>query len=476
MYKAYLVDDEPWVLVGLKNTFNWQNYNFHIIGESIDPFTALDQIIALKPDLVLLDIRMPELNGIDLMKKAKQAGTEAEFVFISGFAEFSYAREALQNGAFDFLLKPVEVPEANKLLQKLFFSLEQSRLEKDLHDFENLLEKTIDIPSFLGKRGFCQKYEYFQAVSIFHSCPEYTNSLFDATKCEYINLYIGSNKAIYIVNSNDNIENYINDLLFSNTNNWEIISASTISNSVYDLPRLVLEADIFSYNQFVNPSSKFSVYRKIKYEALNAILTNLNYAISNQSKSDTKSILQDFEDYIYQNNFGINECVYFWNQLYSLLHQKFADNVENLELGFSDHRQIYHRFRSLTSMCEYLDQVISALYVPDESFLISNQSFKNILDYINKHYSENLQLKELASKFYLNASYCCELFKKTTGKKFSEYLIDLRLKKACELLLDTDLTIQEISILTGYSDYYYFNRGFKKNFGVTPAQYKKSKR
>jgi len=259
MYRVLLVDDETWALVGIRKIFKWQEKGFEVIGETTDPEDALQMICEQKPDVVFTDIRMPEMSGIELMKMTKEKGINTEFIIISGFAEFCYAQEALQQGAFDYQLKPLQYNEAEGILDRLFTHLEQKK-------------------------------------------------------------------------------------------------------------------------KSVNHTDKYL---------------------------DNNSVLNDSHNY---------DTVY------------------------------------------------------------TSENFRNLLKYINQNFNKELYLKDLSCQFFINETYCCELFKKVTGKTFSEYMNSLRIKKACELLETGDLSVDEVAREIGYRDYYYFNKVFKKYIGFTPFQYKKGSR
>ena len=111
MYHVFMADDEPWVLIGLKNLIDWKEEGFEIGGEARDGESAWERISHLSPDLIISDIRMPGLNGLDLLDKIRKTGTEAEVIFISGYTDFEYARSALRLGCSDYLIKPVEPGE-----------------------------------------------------------------------------------------------------------------------------------------------------------------------------------------------------------------------------------------------------------------------------------------------------------------------------------------------------------------------------
>jgi two-component system, response regulator YesN len=100
--------------------------------------------------------------------------------------------------------------------------------------------------------------------------------------------------------------------------------------------------------------------------------------------------------------------------------------------------------------------------------------FNRMIAYIDRHFEQKLYLKDLSAQFFINQVYCCQLFKKNLGKTFSEYVSELRIKEARELLKQTGLSIEEIAIKSGYVDYYYFNKVFKKHCGMTPTKFRKS--
>ncbi len=108
--------------------------------------------------------------------------------------------------------------------------------------------------------------------------------------------------------------------------------------------------------------------------------------------------------------------------------------------------------------------------------LCTSENFRNLLKYLHQNYNKELFLKDLSSRFFINETYCCELFKKVTGKTFSEYMTGLRIKKACQLFETTGLSVDEVAQEIGYKDYYYFNKVFKKFIGFTPFQYRKGQR
>lgn len=114
-----LVDDEPWILIGLKNLIPWEEEGFQIIGEASDGEKAWEKITCMEPDLILSDIRMPHLNGLSLLERLRKNGITTSVIFISGYSEFEYAQQSLRLGCSDYLVKPVEPEDLLQALRRV---------------------------------------------------------------------------------------------------------------------------------------------------------------------------------------------------------------------------------------------------------------------------------------------------------------------------------------------------------------------
>lgn len=132
MHRVFICDDELWIILGLKNLIDWQKEGFVICGEASDGVKAWERIRKLEPDLILSDIRMPGMDGIELLKTVKQAEMSAETVIISGYSDFQYAKVAMQYGCMDYLLKPIDEDELLDCLRRVKQTLDMKNPEKAL--------------------------------------------------------------------------------------------------------------------------------------------------------------------------------------------------------------------------------------------------------------------------------------------------------------------------------------------------------
>ncbi len=135
MYKLLIIDDEPLVRYGLKNTIDWAKYNVEIISEAKNGIEGLEKIDNLNPDIVLCDVKMPHMNGLDMIKKARDYGFDGEFILLSGFGEFEFAQKAIDYDVISYLLKPVSNEELVDTVLKAIEKLKQKRNVKNMNSF-----------------------------------------------------------------------------------------------------------------------------------------------------------------------------------------------------------------------------------------------------------------------------------------------------------------------------------------------------
>ena len=146
MYSVFLVDDEEWGLSALEASFRWEAYGFRVVQRLTRPQQALQAILLEKPDVVFADIRMPGMSGLELIDRARENGSECEFLIVSGYADFQYAQEAIGKGVREYILKPIDMNKTDVVLERLHILLdtkrhsENERLLKEPQNSYNVLE------------------------------------------------------------------------------------------------------------------------------------------------------------------------------------------------------------------------------------------------------------------------------------------------------------------------------------------------
>lgn len=468
MYKIMLVDDEIWSLIGLRKLIE-SDRRFEVIYDTTTSTDALEQIIKLRPDAVITDIRMPEMNGIELMQQAKQHDVSPEFIVISGYAEFSYVQQALQEGALDYQLKPFDKNTIDATLQKLFDRLNAKREIDDLSLYTQLRDSRKST-SLLERVLPHPLYRHIQIVSIAYKPTAYTQHPFDVEgNAQCLFLKIGANKCLGIVNSDADLSDLLYDRLDAMRERLERASLSRSSDAVDSLSPLIREAERTAMDAFVYPKEKIFRFRPNNHAIVDQLENTFLHLYAAQNYRQMSELLRSVGALFRQHGMGVSDAVYLWNRF--VLHaQKAAP--ESLELVSLDHDELLDRFENLEEMCSHLNLLFEPLN--GEELGNSNSTFFELIAYIEEHYAEALFLKELCSRFYINMSYCCVLFKKHKNMTFSQYLTEVRIGKACELLTNPRFSVAEVCEMTGYRDYFYFNKVFKKKMGCTPAEYRRS--
>lgn len=143
MYKIFLADDEVWITMGLKKLIERSELPYSVIGEAANGVTSLEEVRSKRPDVLITDIRMPGLSGLELLEKINKENLGTKVVLISGYAEFEYAREGLRLGAFDYLLKPIEQEKLQEVLQALLQELQAERGEPEGTEKEEGINSTM---------------------------------------------------------------------------------------------------------------------------------------------------------------------------------------------------------------------------------------------------------------------------------------------------------------------------------------------
>lgn len=180
LYTIVIVDDEPWTLVYLKELFDQETLGFHVIAAERGFSDALQIIETEHPDVVITDVRMPDISGLELMSYFRGRGIECEFVIVSGFAEFTYAQQAVKLGAFEYCLKPLSAETAHQLLTRLRKKLEGKEAEKSDPPIREIMESETNFDRMLKfiEKNYDQRLYLKDLAQQFFLAPNYCCNLF----------------------------------------------------------------------------------------------------------------------------------------------------------------------------------------------------------------------------------------------------------------------------------------------------------
>ncbi|BBF45279.1 two-component response regulator yesN [Lachnospiraceae bacterium KM106-2] len=511
MMKVLIADDEAIVLEGLKYIIDWKELGFTICGEASNGEMALEKILELSPDLVLLDIRMPKLNGTDVIKQAKEQGYKGKFIIISGYSDFTYAQTAIKYGVEYYLTKPVDEDELSNCVTTIKKEIEKTRKEKFTYSqYYEKAKQTILADIITGSQSInalqypdlsldanvykviiYENYnqEDFHTSYSFADMLRVTNHGNDSFEHVLIN-----NQDIILLKGEFALERFDNLLQHYEHNPQKGSPLDTLflthGRNVYrleDIYRSYEDAEsLLNRRFFCKPNQHVFGYQELPDESLLTyqiskeetayyykLLTDYLQSFNRQKISDA---LSELEGHLTCCTDDIKSIKYFLADLFLQIKHDIAYTYSNSNIPFATNSAIL----SLIEQKYYLYEILHYFEEQFEIIMkaIGNQSSDSVLNdilyYIEHNYNENLKLETLAPLFGYNSSYLGKFFSKKMGKNFNAYLDELRINHSKELLKNKDLKVYMISEMVGYKNVDYFHKKFKKYVGISPAEYRKA--
>lgn len=476
-FTALLLDDEQWIIRNMIDIIDWSDHGFEIVGTETNSIKGLEMLKRTKPDLALVDIRMPEMSGMELIKKCNELKMKTLFIVVSGFAEFSYVQKCINLGAIGYCLKPVEEEEIIPLIKKAESILSKKGAEEELSFFEWILnddpDKHLPLKQFLANSNLTEYHKTGLRVIVCLNC-EIPHALepfkhLKFTSSHRTNIYIVEEQVSYPVASS----------IQSNVPaNFRGIGISSVIYESENLKMAVEEANMLAHQYFM--IGKPIVYQKDELQEKGfSELRSLSLLLQKQDTMALNLMYDELYKWFRTGKYQIKHAFIIYTMVLTTVLQTAASDTELVENRILlDYEQLIERYQDVYEMIQDLKRMTIAYLgnMFDESTShIRNESFKDILQYINDHYDQKISLQALSNKFFMNSNYISQLFIKYMGTSYTNYLAELRIQKACYLLKKSEQTIQEIGIQVGFNDAYYFSKSFKKITGMTPGDYRRQK-
>ena len=526
MLKVMLVDDEPYIVEGLKVLIDWEKENFEIVKVAENGIEALDYLRENTVDLIIADIRMPLMTGLELLEKIKEeAVSDAYFVILSGYNDFQYARESMRLGCMDYLLKPIKKDELVSILRKISaLSKENTILEKHHKETEtaylqrhlialivgrydelnlDYLEKNMrlsegvryviielpEIDDLETTEGSLMQYRREMNEAAMQILGDDNNHLIYDVSLNHSVYDTGFIYCDYMAEDKDMDDfefllDLSNRLKASLKRNVRILSGKKVpdisqvsksyssacilkSQEVFHEVRPVV---IYEREMSINPN-KATLFKKS--------LDDLVKAIEQSDDEEIKRCVDVFYSDISKAGLGDSVSLNMNYLLFQLIHiaTELDDELDQEEILHRISESSFdegikrgsskHMYKFATEYAQYLNQLRKN---------VSGGILKDVENEIKERYNENLSLKKLSEKYFINCSYLGSLFTKKYGVSFKDYLTDYRINEAAKLLLNTNDKIVDISVAVGYKNSDYFIRRFIEIKGMTPSQYRRRKK
>lgn len=518
MLKILIVDDMPIFLEYLRGCIDWESYGFIICGEAHDGKEALRLIDELSPDIVLTDITMPYIDGLELSQIIADDYPDISVILITGNNEFDYARKAVRIGVCDYIVKPFEKEELLLSLLKLQDNINRALEAKNvLEEIENQKRENVLRKLIHGKHTSWQNHlEQFEENGIIFESDYFlvctmkfetgnVDNLEGISNWENIIIQMLKNKVeigghfyvfrdfenniVLLLNFNDesDMKEYRSyDLVDLNKvvkDSLMIDSVIGVSDYCYGLNQ-VGDGYVQSQKALMSRNSeavgKIFDYKKIKavtsqsYYSWNAI-DKLNHAIEILDDEMVKSTIH--EEVMNVEAMQDNQAsVYIYSGLISVLLSNVVNSGRSVETVFGKDFRPYEEMKRLDNSMEREEKLIeyylkSIEFEKENKESKSHQIVEKIKEYIVIHYMEpELCIGDISKELLVNQTYLRSMFKAETGTTITEYIIKFRMQLARKMLKETDDKLVVIAENTGFSDVSYFSKSFKKFYGMSPKE------
>lgn len=498
MIRMIIADDEPVIISGLKKIIEWENMGIEIIGEYADGKSAIEGILSLKPDLALLDVNMPKKTGLDVLRELREVNNQIPVVFISGYQEFRFAKEALSLGAHDYLLKPIIKEE---LIQSIENCVSKFYETSNSNRLNVITDDSDEIP--YSKLYEIEETRYIPALVelIFDGDEDiYERRLVRFSLMSLVEKYVEKDKRGIVFTKNDHIIVIFKGLELLSAEEYICIMNDEINKKIMHKVGIVIGSEIDSMRLIANEYTKclamlgyfyFSgqmnrlivqvdrkvFVRKVRFEEISECTNRIRDSIIGQDDIELQKNMNCLETLIccISNGKKDNACF----QVYSVLHS-IEEWFQTKGLGRVDldMMKILDEFRSTKSYVELMEKLKEYLEKFGQHMkksIISNEKrvFLQAVEYIENHFAENINLEVMANVVHMNASYFSTFFKKNSNMNFKEYLNKIRFDHAVTLLISTDYKVYDIAEQSGFRDARSFNELFVKYYKETPASYRK---
>ncbi len=508
--KILLVDDEYIVRKGIIKTIDWDSIDCEVIGEAADSEEAIEMIKELSPDIIITDICMKEIDGIEMLKILKKNEVEVKTIILSGYTDFEYAKRAMEFGVRHYLLKPIE---SEKLIDAILSIKSEIQKEKNLTNrvtrqqiaLRKLLEEG-DAAELIGRTGIVIPSERFLVANLriekgYEDGNEvslkYTTELLESVDyflgidMHYtISILVGDRNVVMIIFERNgkmsegemlkNIEKHFG----LKTGKRLSIGVSRIASDINLIHELYKQTCVVLASKRNFDSNTLIYYDDVKMlqdrfepifseeekaEILDAIEVN---AIENVQKI-IKTTFENLTKYPNTDIEIIKDTVI---ELAVMMVKQSAKNLEEMQLVFGRKIQPAAEIAQLESIADieaWFEQFLKSLASHHQFIDVNKFStlVRAVCIYIMQNYSNKLNVDTLAKQFFISEGHLMRAFKKETNMTVIEFITEYRIYIAKNMLRDKDNKIYDVARRVGYDDAKYFSKVFKKVTGEPPNQF-----
>ncbi len=516
MLRIMVVDDERIEREALKMMISREMEGVEIVAEAGNGHQAIERAKAQQPDLILMDIKMPGIDGVEAVKQIKRDLPDIRFIMVSAFDTFEYAKKVMQQGVKEYLLKPSKKKEVIEAIRRVQMEIEQQRKEQeDKQQLERKFNKALDFMQ--SEWAVSLLVDHVQELDL----NEWGELLDINFKCGYaIVVKVNArevDRRAWLEWLKDHVNIHSPDSTLLSPNHEEKLPLFFLTDQIdgedknefkaYILPfirNLIHQCErSFNFKPHVGIGFPYRSVHQLSrsyYEALHALESIQSDQSVTYTFSSDESIVENETAVTFQKEKELLETIKNGDVRSAL--QKFEFYLD--ELSNDDSMDLNRSLSSLNEFFIIATRMINDLGIPVDRFIPYNQSssyqeleeestrlLRKIVEkvqtwrmvqakgklecakeYIEEHFSDPLTLEVVASHVELSPYYLSKLFKEKKGITFIDFLTHVRIEKAKAYMLDPEISIKEVCFKVGYKDPNYFSRVFKKNVAQSPKQYR----
>lgn len=532
MIKVIIVDDEITIREGIKKAIDWERYGMEVSAVAGSSAEALDCIEQFLPDIIILDILLDGMDGLEILDIVRHKYPNVYVILISGYDEFEYAQRAIELSAFCYLLKPIDEEQLKQKLGQIREDIDRKldKLKKDKELNERLkeslpvirehlfyeiirgknihLDKIYEKSEFLGVDLNAKQYaviilelhipenksEYDKNLIKYAAMEKCENAIAGLYKCYSFNL----RENIGILICTDKIDlSHVKEIcqgIINGINNLLSVPVTIGIGSVYhEITSIVYSykeaVDALEYKALMGLNQAIdsdSIYRSAnkKYERnpvkelFSKRMNELKHALKTMNSEVLSTISSDIalalEDSLKNNirNFS-KDLLQLSNSLNDVI-ISLDINIENIFHNETDLYGVFRKLKTIEKITDYLKDFFERVLEEVKSRQKDSNSFyvNKAKSYIDKNLYGELSLSNVADNLYVSSNYLSRIFKQEVGESFIEYVIRGKMHEARRLLETSTYKVYEIANELNYKDVNYFSKTFKKIFGVTPSEYR----
>lgn len=524
LYKVAIADDEDIMREGLANLVDWEAMGFELVAQFEDGKEALQYIKDYPVDIVFTDIKMTVVSGLELARYVHENKLPIKVVLVSGYKDFEYARQAVRFNVVDYIIKPISIKEIKEIFRKIKSELDECRKsrEKELENGEKYLEMiSVLKEQFINDLvlgAFRSREEIEKRVGLLG-----LNIDVGKSRCGLVQIHVENYRPLLNERwkyGEEGIHTAIQNLILSEDSSLfyymfykeagslQVLAVDSVEsgenefrnklngnmNRCKENIKEVLEAEVSveigdiydNLHSFATAASSRSRWfasersgsgKGEKKEYLNRALDKQKLLMSHMNDGDFETVKAIFEGLAEElKAVDIGFARSFTANLFELILDKLKENEEIIYTAVTSlfSYEDIHKLINVEDIKQFgltmLEKMTGLL--GKNAALTQGNVVARAKQYIQREYFKDITLNEVANYVFLNPAYLSRLFKEQTGENFVDYLIQVRMKAAGELLKNPGFKVYEVGSMIGYSSTKYFFRIFKKVYGCTPNEYR----